>query len=96
MSPSAPASWSRPTEAPALFFRGRTVRTAGPTAAVVGTLLSVVNRGHLLLEGDTDAGTWMRVAVNYLVPYTVVSTGFLSARRVRVGTPTAGRQPLHP
>lgn len=83
MSPRAPTSWSRSTEALALFLRGRTARTAGPTAAIVGTLLSAVNQGYLLAAGDADAGT--RVAVNYLVPYTVASIGFLSARRIRVG-----------
>lgn len=74
-------SWSRPTEAVVLFCRGRTARTAGPTAAVVGTLLSAVNQGQIVLAGDADTGTWIRIAVNYVVPYAVASIGFLSARR---------------
>jgi hypothetical protein len=52
---------------------------------VVGTLLSAVNQGHLIAGGDADLVTWIRVGVNYLVPYTVASIGFLSARRIRGG-----------
>jgi hypothetical protein len=77
----ATTSWSRPGEAVVLFCRGRTARTAGPTAAIVGTLLSAVNQGEIVLAGEGNFATWLRIAVNYLVPYTVASIGFLSARR---------------
>jgi hypothetical protein len=87
LSTSGTLSWSRPAEALALFCRGRTARTAGPTAAIVGTLLSAVNQGQVVLAGEGDTGTWIRVAVNYLVPYTVASIGFLSARRVDAAVP---------
>ncbi|MGI9004322.1 MAG: nitrate/nitrite transporter NrtS [Pseudonocardia sp.] len=76
-------AWSRPGEAVMLFVRGCTARTAAPVAAVVGTILSVVNQGHLVLDGDADTATWIRVAINYAVPFCVASFGFLSARRVR-------------
>lgn len=66
-----------------LFLRGRTVRTAAPVAGVVGTVLSVVNQGQLVLDGGGGTGTWIRIAVNYAVPFVVASIGFLSAR----GTP---------
>ncbi len=62
------------------------MRTAAPVAAIVGTLLSAVNQGDVLLAG-AGPGTWVRVAVNYLVPFCVASVGFLSARRVRAGDP---------
>lgn len=65
------------------MLRGATVRTAAPVAAVVGTLLSAVNQGHVLLGGAAGTGTWVRVAVNFLVPFCVASIGFLSACRVR-------------
>lgn len=66
----------------ALFLRGATARTAGPTALTVGTILSVVNQGAVIADGHADGGTWVRVAVNYAVPFLVASLGFLSARRV--------------
>lgn len=75
-------TWSRPGEALRLFLRGHTARTAGPVAAVVGTVLSAVNQGHLVLGGDAGAGTWIRVGINYVIPFCVASVGYLSARRV--------------
>lgn len=53
-------------------------------AAVVGTILSAVNQGDVLLGGAAGTGTWIRVAVNFLVPFCVASIGFLSACRVQV------------
>jgi len=73
-------TWSRPSQAAALFLRGRTAGTAAPVAAVVGTVLSAVNQGDMLLAGG-GVLTWVRVAVNYAVPFCVASIGFLSARR---------------
>lgn len=75
-----------------LFVRGRTARTAVPVAVVVGTVLSVVNQGHLLLDGG-DTATWVRVGVNFLVPYCVASVGWLSARRIRPGEETGPPDP---
>ena len=79
---TAPArDWSTPREAGTLFLRGRTVRTALPIAAVVGTLLSAVNQGVIITGGDADTTTWIRVAVNFVVPFCVASFGYLAARR---------------
>lgn len=75
-------AWRTPREAAALFLRGATVRTAAPTAVVVGTVLSSVNQGTVVIDGSVSAATWARIAVNYLVPFLVASLGWLSARRV--------------
>lgn len=72
-----------------MFLRGSTVRTAGPTALFVGMVLSLVNQGAVITHGDGDAGTWIRVAVNFLVPFCVASVGYLSARRVPPGGDTS-------
>lgn len=71
-----------------MFVRGVTLRTAGPTALLVGTVLSLVNQGAVVATGHDDGGTWVRVVVNFVVPFCVASVGFLSARRVRRGTDT--------
>ncbi|HEX5403767.1 MAG TPA: nitrate/nitrite transporter NrtS [Pseudonocardiaceae bacterium] len=60
-----------------------TFRTAGPTAAVVGTVLSAVNQGGVLFDGHATMVSWVRIGVNYLVPYCVASIGYLAARRAR-------------
>lgn len=74
-------SWSRPSEAVGLFLRGRTVGTAMPVAIVVGSVLSAVNQGDVLLAGAAGLGTWVRIGVNFLVPFCVASVGFLGACR---------------
>lgn len=76
-------SWRRCGEAVALFLRGATATAAWPTALVVGTILSAVNQGDLIVTGAATLGTWLRVAFNYAVPFVVASIGFLSAHRVR-------------
>lgn len=80
-APDAPAAWTTPAEALHLWFHGHTVRTAGPVALLVGTLLSVVNQGTVIASGQATGATWARTAVNYVVPFTVASYGWLSARR---------------
>lgn len=81
--PSPAASWSTGREALGLFARGVTVPTAVPTALVVGTVLSAVNQAGVIGGGDATAATWVRVGVNYLVPFLVASVGFLAACRRR-------------
>lgn len=75
------AGWHRPSQAVGLFLRGHTLRTAVPTASVVGTILCVVNQGTVLLAGQATAGTWVRMAINYLIPFVVASVGYLAACR---------------
>lgn len=79
-------TWSHPGEALRLFLAGATVRTAWKVAAVVGTILSAVNQGSVIINGHATPATWVRVGVNYLVPFLVSSVGFLSACRNRGGT----------
>ena len=74
---------SHPREALRLFLGGATLRTAWKVAVVVGTVLSAVNQGSVLVDGKATAATWVRVGVNYLVPFLVSSVGFLSACRNR-------------
>ena len=75
-------TWTTPAQALRLFLTGRTARVAAPVAAVVGTLLSLLNQGYRLMDGSADRGTWIRVGLNYVVPFSVSSYGYLTARRV--------------
>ena len=81
-------TWTTVREALVLFLTGRTARIATPVAAVVGTILSALNQGYRLTAGTADRGTWIRIGLNYVVPFCVSSYGYLSARRVR---PDRGR-----
>lgn len=64
-----------------LVLRGRTARVAVPVAAVVGTVISIVNQAEVIITGDMTAMTWVRIVVNYVVPYIVASVAYLSACR---------------
>jgi hypothetical protein len=74
-------TWRRLPEAAVLLLRGRTARTAAPVSLVVGTVLSAVNQGNVIASGAATDQTWIRVGVNYVVPYLVASVGFLAGRR---------------
>ncbi|HEX9505401.1 MAG TPA: nitrate/nitrite transporter NrtS [Acidimicrobiia bacterium] len=80
--PEPHPTWSTPRECARLFAQGVTVRTAGRVAVIVGTILSAVNQGSTIVDGSTTWATWVRVGVNYCVPFIVASIGFLSACKV--------------
>ena len=74
--------WSRPAEAVRLFARGTTVRACAPVAAVVGCVLSAINEGTQIAAGNAGWQTWVRVGLNFVVPFLVSSYGYLVAARV--------------
>ncbi len=82
--PAVPA-WSSPLEACRLILSGVTVRTGVRVAVVVGTILTIVNQGAVIARGDASIATWIRAAVNYLVPFVVSSIGYLAPFRCRDG-----------
>jgi len=63
--------------------RGVTIATCVPVALVVGTILTFVNEGSVVAGGDASAATWLRVGINYLVPFIVSSIGYLAPSRRR-------------
>ena len=75
--------WRTPWEATVLICRGVTFHTAVRVALVVGTILTVVNQGSVMVGGDSTIATWIRVVINYLVPYLVSSIGYLAPFRER-------------
>ena len=82
-APTVPPSWSTGREAAGLWFAKTTLRKTLKIAAIVGTLLSLINQGSVIFGGDATAATWVRVGMNYIVPFCVSSIGFLSATRRR-------------
>jgi len=66
-----------------LIAKGVTFRTAIKIALIVGTLLTAVNQGTVIVGGDPTIATWLRTVANYVIPYTVSSIGYLSAFRHR-------------
>lgn len=78
-------SWSAPHEAFLHLAAGRTFRSAAPVALLVGTVLSAVNEGSVVLAGQVGAATAVRIGINYLIPYLVASVGYLMACRTSPG-----------
>ncbi|HUX03416.1 MAG TPA: nitrate/nitrite transporter NrtS [Acidimicrobiales bacterium] len=75
--------WNSPFEGLVLILRGYTLRTAAAVSAVVGTFLSGVNQGSVLISGHVNAAAWIRIATNYVVPFFVSSIGYLAPSRRR-------------
>ena len=75
--------WSTTWEAVGLIARGYTVRTCTRIALVVGTVLAIVNQSAVVIAGDANTMTAVRVGFNFLVPFVVSSVGYLAPFRVR-------------
>jgi hypothetical protein len=65
----------------AQFARGTTLRSCLPVAAVVGCVLSGINEGAQIASGHVGWSAWVRVGLNFVVPFLVSSYGYLTAAR---------------
>ena len=52
-------------------------------AAIVGTLLTAINQGNIILQGDASAALAWKIPLTYSVPYCVANAGALMNSRVR-------------
>jgi hypothetical protein len=75
--------WSTRVEGCRVILSGVTFNTCARVALVVGSILSVVNQGGVIMDGDATWMTWARVAVNYLIPFLVSSVGYIAPFRLR-------------
>ncbi len=73
-------TWVTYRQALGMFVRGVTLPTASHIAVLVGTWLSLMNQGSLILDGHPP---WVKLALNYATPFVVASLGYLAARRRR-------------
>jgi hypothetical protein len=55
-------------------------RTAS-IAAVVGVVLTLINQADVFLRGGATGLTWVKVGLNFLVPFCVSNLGLLAGRR---------------
>lgn len=83
--------WSSPLDAARLIAHGVTFPKSSRVAAIVGIVLSGINQGSVIADGDATTVTWVRVAVNVVVPFLVSSIGYLAPFRV-AGNDTADPQ----
>ncbi len=78
---AAPAEWHTWGGAIRLVFSFTLLCRTLIIAAIVGTILSLINQAHIIAAGEADAATWARVVANYIVPFIVSNVGALSATR---------------
>jgi len=72
-----PTFWVSYRQAARMFLHGATLTAAAPIALVVGTWLSLMNQGHLIITGRPP---WLKLGLNYVTPFCVASLGFLAGR----------------
>ena len=61
---------------------GPLVRRSFVVAVIVGTVLTAINQGNIILRGDFPASLYWKIPLTYAVPYCVATTGaILNARR---------------
>lgn len=81
--PDAPAqgTWSTWREAAGVALTRANLRATMTVAAVVGTILLVINHLDAVLEGRIDIGLLLKVVLTYIVPFLVCNYGVLTATR---------------
>ena len=60
------------------------VRRTAMIALVVGTILTLLNQGDVILGGTATTATAIKGALNYMVPFIVSNLGLLSGRSTTV------------
>jgi hypothetical protein len=71
----------RAREACAFCLQGHNLRRTVPIALVVGVILTLINQSGVLFAGGATTVTWVRCALNFVVPFLVSNAGLLSGRR---------------
>jgi hypothetical protein len=74
---------SRPLCFRHLVTAPRVMRRAGLTALVVGTILTTINQGNVILGGDFPSTLFWKIPLTYCVPYCVTTWGVLGGSRLR-------------
>jgi hypothetical protein len=67
-------------EACAFCLQRHNLRRTLRIAFVVGVILTVINQSGVIASGDATAATWVRCALNFVVPFLVSNAGLLSGR----------------
>ena len=52
-------------------------------ALIVGTLLTAINQGNVIFQGDASPALAWKIPLTYAVPYCVATAGALMTSRVR-------------
>jgi hypothetical protein len=76
----SPGRRQRARHAILFCLRRRSLRRTLRIALVVGILLTVINQSGVIVGGHATTATWVRCALNFVVPFLVSNAGLLSGR----------------
>ncbi len=79
--PAAAGMRVRARDACAYCARRENLRRTTRIALVVGLVLTLINQSGVIAGGDATTLTWVRCALNFVVPFCVANAGLLSGRR---------------
>lgn len=80
MDTTSPGRSERVRDAIAFCAQPPNLRRTLRIALVVGLLLTAVNLGSVIAAGDETVATWIRVGLNFVIPFCVSNAGLLGAR----------------
>ena len=78
-------TWQRWQEIPAVCIHPTNLRSTLAIAALVGTLLLVINQFDVVLSGGFGPRFWFKAALTYLVPFLVSNYGLVIGSHVKAG-----------
>jgi hypothetical protein len=70
----------RVREALRYCMRPAHLRRTVPIALAVGVILTAINQLDVIASGDATTTTWIKCALNFVVPFVVSNLGLLSGR----------------
>jgi hypothetical protein len=68
-------------EALSICMRREHLRRTLRIALVVGVVLTLINQADVIIGGDASAFTWVKVGLNFCVPFVVSNLGLLAGKR---------------
>ena len=74
-------TWSRVREIPAVCLDRRNLSRCIGAAALVGTILFLINQADVVFGGQATAATWAKIGLSYLVPFFVSNYGIVVGSR---------------
>ncbi len=72
-------------EALSICMRREHLRRTLRIALVVGVILTLINQADVIIGGDASTATWIKVGLNFCVPFVVSNLGLLAGKRAEAG-----------
>jgi hypothetical protein len=80
-TPSERSTLDRARDACAYCLQGHNLRRTARIAVLVGVVLTLINQSGVIFSGHATTATWVRCALNFVVPFLVSNAGLLTGRR---------------